>query len=121
MDLTEAELKVMRIVWRTGKTSPKPLIEELANQEGYNPSTTYTVIYRLIKKKALERIDPGFELRPLVSQDEVRDTRIRRLMDDLFDGSADLLFASLVDSGKLSHEAIERMSRRIDEYEHHHE
>ena len=114
IELTETELQVMRVVWSLGEVSARKVVEALERECDYSASTTYTLVYRCIKKGALGRRDPGFVLTPLVGCEEVQDYETRRLADRLFDGSVDDLFAALVDRRKVSRKAVERMRNLID-------
>lgn len=97
--------------------SAKRVVEELGTLYAYSPSTTYTLIYRCIKKNAIRRVDPGFILEPQISREEAQDYETRQLVDKLFDGSVDSLFTALVDRKKVSPEAINRMKLPVDRYE----
>ncbi len=117
VELTEAETQVMDAVWAGEDVPAKQVVDALAQTCGYSSSTAYTLIYRCIKKGAIERQDPGFILKPLVSRAEMQDFETRRLADRLFDGSLDNLFAALVDRREISGETIERLRNMIDDYE----
>lgn len=117
VELTEAELQVICVVWSLGEVSARKVVETLVRECDYSASTAYTLVYRCIKKGALGRRDPGFVLTPLVEREEVQDYETRRLADRLFDGSVDELFAALVDRRKVSRKAVERMGALIDSYE----
>ena len=116
-ELTEPEARVMRVLWDAGSKSAKRVVEALGDLYGYSPSTTYTLIYRCIKKNAIRRVDPGFILEPQISREEVQDYETRQLVDKLFDGPVDGLFTALVDRKKVSLEAISRMKLLVDRYE----
>lgn len=113
--LSDSELRVMDIVWGDGgESTARRIGEVLAERFGYSLSATYTLITRCIKKGALERIDPGYRCRALVSQQAVQDEETDGLIDRLFGGSADRLFAALVDRKKVSSAEIDRLRRMAD-------
>mgnify|MGYP004514303701 FL=1 len=117
VELTEAEMQVMGVVWAGEDVTAKQVVDGLGQACGYSSSTSYTLIYRCIKKGAITRQDPGFILKPLVSREEMQDFETRRLADRLFDGSLDNLFAALIDRREISGEAVERLRGMIDDYE----
>ena len=117
VELTEAEMQVMGVVWAGEDVTAKQVVDGLGQTCGYSSSTSYTLIYRCIKKGAITRQDPGFILKPLVSREEMQDFETRRLADRLFDGSLDNLFAALIDRREISGEAVERLRGMIDDYE----
>ena len=107
--LFDSELKLMAFVWDHGELSAKALAALCAGQTGWSKTTTYTVIKKCIDKGALGRHDPGFICRALVSREEAQQMETDELIDKLYDGSADLLVASLLSRNQLSADQIERL------------
>ena len=104
--LFDSELKVMDVLWRDGDRTAK----EIA---GWNTNTTYTVIKKCVAKGAIRRSEPGFQCHALISKTEVQAAETEALIGKLFDGSPDLLFASLLDSRRLSAEQLERLRKLV--------
>ncbi len=115
--LTEPETQVMSVAWENGSVSAKEVIAKLQETCGYSSSTSYTLIYRCIKKGALKRSDPGFVLTPVVSRQDIQDEQTRQLVDRLFDGSIDNLFSALIDRKQITPETVHRMMGMLEEYE----
>lgn len=111
--LFDSELKVMEVLWRSGDRTAKEISMALKEEIGWNINTTYTVIKKCVAKGAIRRSEPGFVCHALVSKAEVREAETEALISKLFDGSPDLLFASLLDSRKLSAGQLERLRRLI--------
>ena len=107
--LFDSELKVMGVLWREGEATAKHISDVLAEEVGWNRNTTYTLIKRCMQKGAIERLEPNFLCRPLVSKAEVQAAETDELVGKLFDGSADKLFAVLLDRKKLSPEQLRRL------------
>lgn len=95
--LQDSELKVMNVIWREQPVRAKRIVEALAEETGWNVNTTYTVIKRCIEKGAVERSEPGFTCRALVTKKEVQEAETDRLIDRLFDGSLDKLYYALLE------------------------
>ena len=85
--LYDSELKVMDVLWKKGEMSA---------------NTTYTIIKKCIKKGAIERKEPNFVCKPLISREEVRKYEINELTNRLFGGSRLSLFSSFVESDDLT-------------------
>ena len=115
MKLFDSELKVMGVLWRQGDQSARQIARTLGEEIGWNINTTYTLIKRCIGKGAIERIDPGFVCRALVTQEQVQQEETQELIDRVFDGSADKLFASLLGGRRVSREQLDRLRAMIDE------
>ena len=113
--LFDSELKVMDVLWRKGDLPAKAIAKTLTEEIGWNVNTTYTLIKRCIAKEAIERSEPGFMCRALVSKEQVQQEETQELIDKVFDGSADKLFASLLGGRRISREQLEQLRRMIDE------
>ena len=114
--LVDSELKVMSVLWKEGECTAKHISEVLKQEVGWNINTTYTIIKRCINKGAVERKDPNFVCRPLISKEEVQKRETTELIDKIFDGSSDKLFAALLGK-KLSAGQIEKLKQIVDELE----
>ena len=115
--LFDSELKVMEILWREGDTTAKRIAEILGKQIGWSKTTTYTVIKKCLEKGAIERHEPGWVCRPLVTIEEAREYETTELINKMYDGAADQLVASILGGKILSKEEIERLKRAIHEME----
>lgn len=117
MKLFDSELKVMDVLWEEEEATAKYVAGVLKERVGWNVNTTYTILKRLIAKGAVERREPNFVCRPLVDRASVQDEETDELIDRVFDGSADKLFASLLSRKKLSAEQIEKLKHIVDALE----
>lgn len=115
--LFDSERRVMECLWESGDQSAKVLADRLAKQVGWSKTTTYTVIKKCIEKGAILRNDPGFLCHALVSRDAVLEQETDEFLQRNFDGSADLLVASLLGRKKISAQEIEKMKKLIQELE----
>lgn len=115
--LFDSELKIMGVLWKKGDTTAKQISEILAAETGWNRNTTYTLIKRCINKGAVERREPNFLCHALISQEEVQAAETDELIDKIYDGSADKLFAALIGRKKLSREQIEKWRQLVEESE----
>ena len=115
--LGDAELKVMRVIWSRGDLPAREVAQIITDTYGWNTNTTYALLKRCIKKGALERIEPNFICHALIAKEQVQKRATQELIDKVFDGSAELLFASLISQGDLSPQDIQRLKARIDQAE----
>ena len=112
--LFDSELKVMDVLWKRGDTPAKEIAKVLTAELGWNVNTTYTVIKKCVAKGAIERTEPNFLCRPLISKREVQNGEIGELVDRLFDGAADQLIAGLIDSKRLTKAEIDELKRMVE-------
>ena len=115
--LFDSELKVMGVIWKEGDIPAKRVADVLNNELGWNKNTTYTLIKRCMKKGAIERSEPGFICHALIPKEEVQEAETNELIDKIYDGSADKLFAALLGRKKLSAEQIEKLKQIVGELE----
>ncbi len=114
--LFDSELKVMNVLWRDGDVPAKHIADILNRELGWNKNTTYTLIKRCMKKGAIERTEPNFMCHALIPKEKVQEAETDELIDKVYDGSADKLFAALLGRKKLSSEQIESLKRIVETY-----
>ncbi|MCM1540613.1 MAG: BlaI/MecI/CopY family transcriptional regulator [Blautia sp.] len=115
--LFDSELKVMGVLWKNGDTTAKQISNILKEEVGWNMNTTYTLIKRCIGKGAIERREPNFMCHALIPREEVQAAETDELIDKIYDGSADKLFAALIGRKKLSGEQIQKLKQLVEESE----
>ena len=96
MRLTEAERKVMEVVWEKGEVSAKVLSELLRERVQWSKTTSYTMISRCVDKGFLCRTEPNYICTAVYSREDASKWETQELLENHFQGSADLLVASLV-------------------------
>jgi len=99
----------MGVLWNEGDCTAKHISDVLKEDIGWNMNTTYTLIKRCIKKGAIERSEPNFMCHALVKKEEIQEEQTNELIDKIYDGSADKLFAALLGRKKLSSEQIKKL------------
>ena len=115
--LFDSEWKVMDVLWREGDSTAKHISDVLKEEVGWNMNTTYTLIKRCIKKGAIRRSEPNFMCHALIPKEEVQEAETNELINKIYDGSADKLFAALLGRKKLSPEQIVRLKQIVGELE----
>lgn len=115
--LFDSELKIMDVLWREGDTTAKRIAEILNAEIGWNRNTTYTLIKRCMEKGAIERSEPNFMCHALIPKEEVQEAETNELINKVYDGSADKLFAALLGRKKLSAEQIKKLRDIVGELE----
>ena len=113
--LFDSELKVMSVLWKEGDSTAKYISDVLNREIGWNVNTTYTVIKKCVAKGAVRRSEPNFLCHALVTKEEIQKAETEELIGRLFDGSPDLLFASLLSSQTFSPEQIGRLREIVRE------
>lgn len=107
--LFDSELKVMNVLWTEGDSTAKHISNVLKDEIGWNMNTTYTLINRCIKKGAIERLEPNFMCHALIPKEKVQLAETNELLDKIFDGSIDKMFAALIGNKQLSEKQIQKL------------
>ncbi len=115
--LFDSELKVMDVLWQRGDTPAKEIAKVLTAELGWNVNTTYTLIKRCISKGAIQRSEPGFLCHALIPKSAVQEAETDELINKVYDGSADKLFAALLGRKQLSPQQIEKLRQIVGDLE----
>lgn len=109
--ISNAELEVMRILWREKKpVSFTDIRVELQNTKGWEKSTINTLIRRLADKEVIAAQKQGvLHYTPNISGAEYIQTEEQNMIDKLYDGNAKNLVAALCRRGKLSEADIDEL------------
>lgn len=115
LKLYDSELRIMEYLWQCGKASAKEIAAEMARTVGWSKTTTYTVLKKCVEKGAVARQEPGFMCTPLLDMAQVQEYETRELINKMYQGSADLLVASLIGQQKLSDDEIARLKALVEQ------
>ena len=110
----DSELKVMELLWREGELTAGQMAKMLKEQIGWSPTTTYTIINKLIDKQAVARFEPKFTCRAVVTKEQVQLNEAAELIEKLFDGSAELFLSAFISGNKLSDEEIAGLKQLVE-------
>ncbi len=102
--ISDAELEVMRILWREGRPlSYKEIRTELEEKTNWNKSTIQTLVVRLRDKGIIRATTQYVTLYSAnVSEQVYLQSEGQTFLDKLFDGSATKLVTTLYQNGNLS-------------------
>ena len=113
--LTEAELRVMEVLWELGTATVAEVVQHLAPEVPLAYTTVLTTLRILEEKGHIDHTKRGraHVYRPLVNQGEARRSVLRYMMDRFFDNSPHLLMAKLMEEGDLDLEEIRRLKETL--------
>ncbi len=117
MKLFDSELRLMELIWAHDGCTAKELSLLAAEEIGWNKNTTYTVLKKLVAKEAVERIEPGFRCRALISRREVAKEETAGLIEKLFGGSRKAFFSAFLHEERLSPAELDELRAMIDRHE----
>jgi len=111
-----SELKVLTILWGEGDTTAKDLAIKLKASTDWNKTTSYTMIKRCIEKGLVERQEPRFLCRALLTKEEAKQLESEILIGKMFDGSPDLLISYLLGNERLTTSQINTLRILVQEF-----
>lgn len=112
---TERELDVMSVLWSLASGTVSEVRDRLDDDLAYN--TVLSVLRTLEIKGHVRHEGEGKAHRffPTVKREEAGRSGVSRLLDKVFDGSAEAMLTHLVSDRGLSRERLARLRRLIDD------
>lgn len=113
--LSESQLEIMSVVWELGDCTVADVLEVVRKNRAVTRNTIHTMMSRLVDKGWLQVVDAksAFVYRAEVDRSTVQNDCIDRLVDLVFDGSAEGLLLSLLQNRSLSKGEAARIRRMI--------
>jgi predicted transcriptional regulator len=113
--LTEAELRLMKILWRRGESAVTDLVEALPEGEQLAYNSVLTTIRILEQKGYVEHRQEGraFVYWPCVQENEAGRSEVRNVMNRFFGNSREKLVLSLLGDDEISTEELARLREAI--------
>ena len=118
MELSNAEWKIMKILWRHDLCSLANIVsysKELG--ENWAMNTVHTLLNRLIKKNAVtvDKETSPHQYSALLKEDFCIYTETKSFINKIFNGSSLQLFSTLIHHEKLSEKELEELETIIDQ------
>jgi predicted transcriptional regulator len=112
---TDRELDVMSILWKRGSGTVGEVRDELTDELAY--TSVLSVLQTLEEKGFVRHESEGRAYRyyPLVQPEEAGVSAVRRIVEKIYHGSAELLLAQLVSGRQVSAAELTRIRALLDE------
>ena len=113
--LTEAELRLMKILWRRGESAITDVVAAIPEAEVLAYNSVLTTIRILEQKGYVEHRQEGraFIYWPCVQESEASRSEVRHVLNRFFGNSRERLLLSLLGDGEISAEELERLKDAI--------
>lgn len=111
INITDAELEIMRIIWAKDKTTSNEIIQELEDKKEWKASTIKTLLSRLCTKGIINFDKKGKEYYyyPLVTQEDYSNAESQSFLDKMFNGSINLMLINFVKNKGLSKNDVDEL------------
>lgn len=113
--LTEAELRLMRILWERGESTVSDLVAGLSDQTPLAYTSVLTTIRILEKKGYVTHRQEGraFLYNPTVAEHDAGRSEVRQLLQRFFGNSREKLLLSVLGDDDLSPEELRQLKIAI--------
>ena len=113
--LTEAELRLMKILWRRGESAVNDLVATMPQGEPLAYNSVLTTIRILEQKGYVEHRQEGraFVYRPCIAEQEAGRSEVRHVLGRFFGNSRERLLLSLLGDAEISPEELQRLKEAI--------
>ena len=115
MKLFDSEWKVMEVLWQENDRTAKEISLRLPDTIAWHKNTTDTIIKKCIEKGAIKRREPNFICHATITKQQVQKEETDTLVEKVFGGSAELLFASILSDRSLSKEELARLKALVED------
>jgi predicted transcriptional regulator len=118
-NLTDAELRLMEVLWDKGPATVSEVAEALPDHVSLAYSTVITTLRILENKGYLKHAKDGraFVYRPIVDRHQARQNAVSHLVRRFFEGSPERLMLSLLENKRIERKEWERLRRLIEKEE----
>jgi predicted transcriptional regulator len=115
--LTDAELRLMEVLWEKGRATVSGVVEGLPKNVPLAYSTVLTTLRILENKGYIRHTKEGraFVYRPVMGRAQARERAVTHLLRRFFEGSPEVLVLNLIESKKIDAKELARLRKRIEE------
>ncbi|MBN9615257.1 MAG: MarR family transcriptional regulator [Acidobacteriales bacterium 59-55] len=117
--LTEAELRIMRILWARGESLVSDLVSAMPESSPLAYTSVLTTV-RVLEQKGYVKHRPegrAFLYSPCVAEQDASQSEVRHVLHRFFDNSRERLMLSLLGDGGITAEELQRLKSAIAEAE----
>jgi predicted transcriptional regulator len=113
--LTEAELRIMRILWDRGQSLVSDLVSAMPAHTPLAYTSVLTTVRILEQKGYVEHRQEGraFLYSPCVAEYDASRSEVRHVLHRFFDNSRERLMLSLLGEGDITAEELQRLKEAI--------
>lgn len=116
-EIGDAELEVLKALWDFGPGTVRDVLSRLGERGRRLAYTTVQTVLTRLEQKGVVRSDKSdlaYVYRPKVTRDRVTRSRLKALVDQLYDGAAGPLVLQLLRTERLTANEIDELQRLIE-------
>jgi BlaI family transcriptional regulator, penicillinase repressor len=115
--LTEAELRIMQVLWEKGSATVQQVLEAMPTQKPLAYNSVLTIVRILERKGCVKHLKDGraHVYTPLLNREDATRSEIKHLVSRFFDNSRELLVLNLLNEEGLNKTELARLRKMIEE------
>ena len=115
--LTEAELRLMNVLWQKGSATVQQVLDALPKKPALAYNSVLTTIRILEKKGYVQHVKDGraHVYMPLVGKREATRFEIRHLVNRFFKNSHELLVLNLLEDESIDQQELKRLRQLLEQ------
>jgi BlaI family transcriptional regulator, penicillinase repressor len=114
--LTEAELRLMEVLWQNGPATVQQILQDLPATAPLAYNSVLTTIRILEQKGYVKHVKDGraHVYTPLIQRDEATRSEIRRLVNRFFGNSHELLVLNILEDQTVDAKELQRLRKMLE-------
>lgn len=115
--LTEAELRIMNVLWQKGSATVHEVLELLPPKPALAYNSVLTIVRILEKKGYVKHVKDrrAHVYTPQIAREEATRSEVRRLVSRFFGDSHELLVLNILEDKTIDADELDRLRQLLDE------
>lgn len=116
--ISDAELEVMKVIWKHSSINTNEVIKELSKTSTWSPKTIQTMLLRLIKKGALNHHKEGrvFVYTPNIDESDYIEVKSHSFLNRFYNGTLNSMVLNFLENDQLSGEEINELYQILEKH-----
>lgn len=116
---TEAELAILKVLWKQGPSSVRSVNDILSSEKEVGYTTTLKIMQIMYEKGILDR-DTSKRSHiyiPLLAEQDVKSSLLKKFMNSAFEGSASAMIMQALGNESMTEDELDQIKTLIDQLE----
>jgi BlaI family transcriptional regulator, penicillinase repressor len=115
--LTEAELRIMNVLWQKGSATVHDVLESLPDKPPLAYNSVLTIVRILEKKGYVKHIKDrrAHVYTPQIAREDATRSEVRRLVSRFFGDSHELLLLNILEDKSIDAEELDRLRQLLEQ------
>lgn len=118
INLSDAEIRIMQIIWKYGKTTSFDILNEIKYDDKVSEKGIRTLLGRMVSKKAIkitEKQGKTYIYEACINKDEFLREEGNSFLENIYQGAMSSMLLNFVKENKLTKTDIQELLKRIED------